>query len=66
MGGRRIIFIILIGVGIYGIQAALQMPIGKIQDQGPGLFPLVLSGIPLFLFILGMIISREQKGAAMD
>jgi hypothetical protein len=66
MGGRRIVFLVLMGVGIYGIWAALQMPVGKIQDQGPGLFPLVLSGLLLSLSSLSLIFSKEEKGAPLD
>jgi hypothetical protein len=66
MGGRRITFLVLMGVAIYGIWSALKMPIGKIQDQGPGLFPLILSTLLLFLSILGLIFSKEEKGASLD
>jgi hypothetical protein len=66
MSGTRIIFLIFIGVGVYGIANALQMPIGKIQDQGPGLFPLVLAGLLGILSFLGLIASREEKQAARD
>jgi hypothetical protein len=66
MGGRRITLLVLMGVAIYGIWSALQMPIGKIQDQGPGFFPLVLSGLLLFLSILGLIFSKEEKEAPLD
>ncbi len=66
MGGKRIIFLILMGMGIYGIQAAMKMPIGKIQDQGPGLFPLVLSSLLFALSLLGLIFSKGEKGAPLD
>lgn len=66
MGGKRIIFLILMGLGAYGMYEAFQMPIGKIQDQGPGLFPLVLSSLLLGLSTLGMITAREPKGEPVD
>jgi hypothetical protein len=66
MSGTRIIFLVLIGVGLYGMGTALQMPIGKIQDQGPGLFPLGLAGLLLILSILGLIFSKEEKRAPLD
>ena len=66
MGGRRIIFLILMGVGVYGVWTALRMPIGKLQDQGPGLFPLGLAGILFILSILGLIFEKEGERASLD
>jgi hypothetical protein len=51
MSGTTITFLTLIGVGIYGVVSAVQMPIGKIQDFGPRLFPLCLAGLLVILSI---------------
>ena len=66
MSGTRIIFLVFTGVGVYGIANALQMPIGKIQDQGPGLFPLGLAGLLVILSVLGLITSKGERQAALD
>lgn len=69
MRGEKIILLILIGVAIWGFKSALQMPIGKVQDQGPGLFPLVLSGLLLILCVLSLglkFFKKEKQAAPVD
>lgn len=55
--------LIFLATGIYGVIFSAQLPMGRWNQPGPGVFPLALSILLLFTG-LGWTLRREPKGKA--
>jgi hypothetical protein len=66
MRGTTVAFLTLIGAGIFGVVNAVQMPLGKMRELGPGSFPLCLAGLLVIIGILGILTSKEEKRVPID
>ncbi len=54
--------LIFLSVGIYGLFFSLQLPVGKWNEPGPGVFPLVLSSLLSLSGVLWFIQGRSKGG----
>lgn len=57
----RVAFATLFVIALYGTVSSFLMPLGQLQEPGPGFFPLALSAILLFLSGLGILSSRPSE-----
>jgi putative tricarboxylic transport membrane protein len=58
MNTDRVSFSGLFVLALYGTVSSSLMPLGQLQEPGPGFFPLCLSTILLVLSSLGILIAR--------
>ncbi len=52
--------LIFLAVGVYGLFFSLQLPVGKWNEPGPGVFPLVLSSLLSLSGVLWFIQGRSK------
>ncbi len=62
MTRERAASLIFLAVGVYGLFFSLQLPVGKWNEPGPGVFPLVLSSLLLLSGILWFIQGKAKGG----
>ena len=53
-------------LALYGVVSSSLMPMGRLQEPGPGFFPLALSVILLVLAGLGIVSARLSAQAAVS
>lgn len=56
----RVAFATIFVIALYGAVSSFLMPLGRLQEPGPGFFPLALSVILLVLSGLGILSSRPS------
>jgi putative tricarboxylic transport membrane protein len=54
--------LIFLAVGVYGLFFSLQLPVGKWNEPGPGVFPLVLSSLLSLSGVLWFIKGKAKEG----
>jgi putative tricarboxylic transport membrane protein len=65
MQRRKIASAFFLTVGIYGLVFSRQIPLGRWNEPGPGVFPLFLSALLCLSGILGLILTKEQAGGRL-
>ncbi len=59
MSGRRAGGLVFLAAGVYGLTFAVRLPMGKWNEPGAGMFPLIVS---FLLCLSGVLISIRAKG----
>ena len=60
MNTDRVAFGTIFVIALYGVVSSSLMPLGQLQEPGPGFFPLALSAILLVLSGLGIVSARPS------
>lgn len=60
MNTDQVGFGIIFVLALYGVVSSSLMPMGRLQEPGPGFFPLALSAILLILSGLGIVSARPS------